>query len=107
MKAVLIVMAVATVAMAAEINLAEKVALSILGVNSVVLEDESENSYFFVTEIEYEADDIDEDYPCIRGVLIDKVDNQPLDPRSDPMIQVEFDYSLTVIDGFVVKNCAD
>ena len=86
---------------------ARSVAAIYLRVDNVSLESESENSYFLVTELEYEKDDFTGNFPCFRGVVVNKKTNKIIDPLSDEKIQTSFDYSDTSYNDLVVINCAD
>jgi len=78
-----------------------------LNVEFVILEKESRKSYFYITEIEYAPDDVEEEYPCFRGVVVSKKTGTVVDPSTDEGIITSFPYSDTFYDGFVVINCAD
>ena len=97
----------ASLAFASNYDQALKNAKDFLNVEVVTLEDESQKSYFFVTELEYDEDDLTEDYPCFRGVVVDKASSLVVAPKSDPQIKLTYAYSDTHIQGNVVINCAD
>ena len=89
------------------LNDAQLAAQKYLQVDEVMLEAETVSSYFFITDLEYEANNIGEDYPCFRGVVVSKDSCQVVDPLLDQGIHFHYAYSDTYIDGLVVINCAD
>ena len=104
---VLAMAAFATMAFASNFETAQENAKDYLEVETVTLDDESDKSYFFVTELEFKEDDIAEDYPCFRGVVVNKQSGQVVAPSTDPKIKITYAYSDTDIEGLVVINCAD
>ena len=81
-------------------------AMNHLEVDFVILDNSSKKSFFYTTDLEYEPDDLTQDRPCIRGVVLDRISKELVDPTSDPKIEIYFPYSDTQIDGYIVINCA-
>ncbi len=104
---IIIALLVSTLAFAGPYDEAEKRAKEHLDVEYVKLEKESEKSYFFLTNLEFTDDESADEFPCYRGVVVDKETLQVVDPLLDLEIVISFPYSDTRVDGFIVVNCAD
>ena len=98
-------MVLSTISFAAVTD-AEKTAKEYLGAE-VTLSSETSQSYFFITGLEYKEEDVDQEYPCFRGVVVSKSTNEVAEPSSDDQLEIFFAYSDTYFDGLVVVNCAD
>ena len=84
---------------------AEQVALNYLKTDDVFLGSKSKKSYFFVNSYSYGNDD----FPCVDGVVVDKVTLKVIGAKEDASINLNLPYSDTYIkdDGIIVINCAD
>lgn len=88
-------------AIATTIGEAEKTASGYLKAE-VRLDQQSPWSYFFITGLEG-----DDEFPCIRGVVVNKQSGKIVAPNSDAEIKIDFSYSDTRIEDLTVVNCAD
>lgn len=83
---------------------AEVAAKNILNVEKVILDQENTHFLFYITENLFG----DEEFPCFRGVILDKSTNQSVDPKSPTNIILNFAYSDVFFrENNIVEVCAD